>query len=64
MRDRSAEPAADLGDIVVLLLAGTMAGLRDRLTDDGFVEAAELVGDLVEIADLYVSRTLPRSAGA
>lgn len=46
---------ADLGDVVVLLLAGTLAGLRDRLDDDGFTRAGELVGDLVEIADLYLT---------
>jgi hypothetical protein len=46
---------ADLGDILVLLLAGTLAGLRDRLSDDGFADAAELVADLVDIADEYVT---------
>lgn len=46
----------DLGDLVVVLLAGTLAGLRDRLHDDGFVAAAELVGDLVDLADDYVTR--------
>ena len=45
----------DLGDVVVLLLAGTLAGLRDRLDRDGFDRAAELVADLVEIADDYVT---------
>lgn len=28
---------ADLGDLVVVLLAGTLSGLRDRLWDDGLV---------------------------
>ncbi|HEX2050700.1 MAG TPA: hypothetical protein VHJ34_08725 [Actinomycetota bacterium] len=46
----------DLGDLVVVLLAGTLAGLRDRLHEDGFARAAELVGDLVEVADDYVTR--------
>ena len=36
------------------LLAGTLAGLRDRLAQDGFHSAAELVQDLVEIADDYL----------
>ena len=53
------EAAPDLGDIVVLLLAGTLAGLRDRLTTDGFERASEVVGDLVEIADLYLTEVLP-----
>jgi len=46
----------DLGDLVVVLLAGTLAGLRDRLAEDGFEPAAELVADLVEIADDYLTR--------
>ncbi|HEX2196889.1 MAG TPA: hypothetical protein VHJ76_08180 [Actinomycetota bacterium] len=46
----------DLGDLVVVLLAGTLAGLRDRLAEDGFDPAAELVADLVEIADDYLTR--------
>jgi hypothetical protein len=45
----------DLGDLIVVLLAGTLAGLRDRLVCDGFEDAAELVGDLVELADGYLS---------
>jgi hypothetical protein len=45
----------DLGDLIVVLLASTLAGLRDRLHDDGFDNAAELVGDLVEIADDYLT---------
>jgi hypothetical protein len=51
--------APELGDIVVLLLAGTLAGLRDRLDSDGFARAAELVGDLVEIADRYLTEVIP-----
>jgi hypothetical protein len=46
--------APDLGDLVVVLLAGTLAGLRDRLASDGFEGAAELVADLVEAADDYI----------
>jgi hypothetical protein len=51
-----AEP--DLGDLIVVLLAGTLAGLRDRLDDDGFTPAAELVADLVEMVDDYLT-TVP-----
>jgi hypothetical protein len=47
---------ADLGDLVILLLAGTLSGLRDRLHTDGYERAADLVADLVEIADDYVTR--------
>ncbi|HET7481655.1 MAG TPA: hypothetical protein VFK89_02215 [Actinomycetota bacterium] len=46
---------ADLGDLIVLLLAGTLAGLRDRLAEDGFADAADLVADMVEIADCYLA---------
>ena len=45
----------DLGDLVVVLLASTLAGLRDRLVSDGFENAAELVADLVEITDDYLT---------
>jgi hypothetical protein len=47
---------ADLGDLVVVLLAGTLAGLHDKLLADGFEDAAELVADLVEVADDYLTR--------
>ena len=45
----------DLGDLVVVLLASTLAGLRDRLHEDGFEAAADLVADLVDVADAYVT---------
>ena len=46
----------DLGDLVLVLLAGSLAGLRDRLEGDGFPDAASLVADLVEMADDYLLR--------
>lgn len=49
-------PEPDLGDFMVTLLAGNLAGLRDRLALDGFYCAAELVADLVEITDDYLTR--------
>lgn len=51
-RPRKREP--DLGDLVIVLLAGSLAGLRDRLYQDGFEAAAELVTDLVEVTDDYL----------
>jgi hypothetical protein len=51
--DAPREP--DLGDLVIVLLAGTLAGLRDRLAADGFEQAADLVADLVEVADDYLT---------
>ena len=48
---------ADLGDFVVVLLAGTLAGLRDRLAADGFERPAELVADLVDVIDAYLARS-------
>jgi hypothetical protein len=53
--ERLVDDAPDLGDLIVMLLAGTLAGLRDRLEDDGFSPAAELVADLVEITDDYLT---------
>ena len=47
--------APDLGDLVIVLLASTLAGLRDRLAKDGFVDAADFVADLVEAADGYAA---------
>ena len=45
---------ADLGDLVVVLLAGTLAGLRARLSEDGFDDAADLVGTLATRCDDYL----------
>ena len=47
----------DLGDLIVVLLAGTLVGLRDRLISDGYPDAAEVVGELAELADDYVMGT-------
>jgi hypothetical protein len=44
----------DLGDLVLLLLASTLAGLRDRLADDGFDEASLLVSQLANQVDHYL----------
>jgi hypothetical protein len=52
MHGNGREP--DLGDLVVVLLGGTLAGLRDRLYDDGFERAGGLVDDLVEMTDSYL----------
>jgi hypothetical protein len=41
---------------VIVLLAGTLAAVRDRLLADGVEPAAELVADLVELADEFTSR--------
>jgi hypothetical protein len=48
----------DLGDLVIVLLASTLAGLRDRLADDGFESAADVVGDLVELTDDYITHVV------
>ena len=44
----------DLGDLVIVLLAGTLAGLRDRLDSDGFGKASEFVAELTDRCDRYV----------
>lgn len=54
-----AAPDPDLGDLVIVLLASTLAGLRDRLVEDGFTDAAALVADLVDIVDDYLTRLAP-----
>lgn len=49
------ERTPDLGDLVIVLLASTLAGLRDRLAEDGFEIAADLVADLVDVTDEYLT---------
>ncbi|MDP9069306.1 MAG: hypothetical protein M3N53_13310 [Actinomycetota bacterium] len=44
----------DLGDLVIVLLASTLAGLRDRLADDGFDKASELAAELTQRCDTYL----------
>ena len=44
----------DLGDLVIVLLASTLAGLRDRLAGDGFANASELVAELTDRCDAYL----------
>ena len=44
----------DLGDLVIVLLASTLAGLRDRLAEDGFMRASELAADLTERCDAFI----------
>ena len=46
--------APDLGDLVLVLLASTLAGLRDRLLDDGFQRAADCVADLTTRCDKHL----------
>ena len=46
----------DLGDLVIVLLASTLAGLRDRLEGDGFSNASELVAELTERCDGYLEK--------
>lgn len=48
------ETTPDLGDLVIVLLAGTLAGLRDRLNDDGFAPASQFVAELTERCDSYL----------
>ena len=49
------------GDDVILFLASTLAAVRDRLLLDGYTEAAELVADLVDIVDDYLTNVRPCS---
>ena len=45
---------ADLGDLVIVLLASTLAGLRDRLEGDGFSKASDLVKEVTDRCDTYL----------
>ena len=54
--DREATCPTDLGDDIVLHLAGNLAGLQDHLARAGFRSVADLVGDLVEVVDSYIFR--------
>lgn len=49
-------PEPNLGDLFVLILTSTLACMRDRLKHDGYEDAAELLADLVEISDDYITR--------
>jgi hypothetical protein len=49
------ETSFNLGDLVIVLLASTLAGLRDRLEDDGFAPASEFVAELTERCDSYLA---------
>ena len=56
--DRHHEQAnarVSLGDLVVVLLAGVLSSLSERLRSDGFESQAELVADLAETIDDYVT---------
>lgn len=44
----------DLGDLVIVLLASTLAGLRDRLEQDGFDSASQVVAELTSRCDGYL----------
>lgn len=46
--------STDLGDLVIVLLAGTLADLRDRLWNDGFCTAADVVADLTLRCERYL----------
>lgn len=48
------ESESDLSSFMLILLAGHLAGLRDRLALDGYYQAADLVADLVDITDDYL----------
>ncbi|MDQ3876977.1 MAG: hypothetical protein M3290_01315 [Actinomycetota bacterium] len=44
----------DLGDLVIMLLASTLAGLSDRLDSDGFSKASAFVAELTQDCDSYL----------
>jgi hypothetical protein len=48
-------PETNLGDLAVVLLGGSLVGLRDRLETDGYDDAAELVAGLVDLIEDYLT---------
>jgi hypothetical protein len=44
----------DMGDLMIINLCAALGGFAHRLADDGFSAAAELIWDLIEIADDYL----------
>jgi hypothetical protein len=50
-----------MGELIMVLLACTLANLRDRLNADGYDQPARVVADLVEITNDYLD-PLPRQA--
>jgi hypothetical protein len=49
-------PCDRMGDLVVVLLACTLASLRDQLAAEGYDQPAQVVADLVEITNDYLDR--------
>ena len=48
-----------MGELIMVLLACTLANLRDRLSSDGYDQVSAVVADLVEITNDYIDR-LPK----
>ena len=48
-----------MGELIMVLLACTLANLRDRLYADGYDQVGGVVADLVEITNDYLDR-LPK----
>jgi hypothetical protein len=48
-----------MGELIMVLLACTLANLRDRLNADGYDQPARVVADLVEITNDHLDR-LPK----
>lgn len=41
---------------MIVLLASALAGLRDRLADDGFDKLSDFVSDLTDRCDYFLTR--------
>ena len=50
------EDGPNLGELVIVLLAATQTGLRDRLQSDGFSDAARCIAETIDITDHYLER--------
>ena len=49
-------PGDRMGDLIIVLLACTLASLRDQLGAEGYDQSARVVADLVEITNDYLDR--------
>lgn len=53
----------DLGHLVVILLAGTLSGVRDRLHKDGFARAGMFIGVLCDMTDAWLAEEVSKQSG-
>lgn len=55
IRMETDNPAPTLGDLVIVLLAGTLTGIAANLTKDGYDRQADFITDLVDQCDSFIT---------